>query len=92
MKKIINGYDIDKELQSFFELPLGDNLTLSIYDSEEGYEIEVIEGIDEQNNYIDCIIYQTNKWEKLRSLILYAINNTYSNNIKNKIIKELKEN
>ena len=85
---MINGYDMNKELECFFELPLGNNLTLSIYDSEEGYEIEVIDDIDGENEYVDCMIYLTDKYEKLSDLLTYAIHNTYSEDIKERIINK----
>ena len=91
MKNNINGYNINEDLKSFFELPLGDDLILSIYDSEEGYEIEIIEDIDNKNEYIDTMIYECYNWEKLKTLIEYAINNTYSRYLKNLIIEKVKE-
>ena len=67
---MINGYDIDKELKGFFELPIDNDTTLSIYDTEEGYEIEFIENIDKINEeVIDVMIYDTDKWEKLYDLL-----------------------
>ena len=87
-----NVYDYYGTLTGFFELPLSNNLTLSIYDSEEGYEIEIIEGIDEENEYIDCMIFETKKWERLKDLLYYAKKNTYSSDIRKRIEKALKEN
>ena len=42
---MLNGYYLDGELKGFFELPIDKDTTLSIYDTEEGYEIEFIENI-----------------------------------------------
>lgn len=89
MKNNINGYNINEKLQSFFELYIGNNLTLSIYDSDEGYEIEVIEGIDEENEYIDTMIYLTDKWENLKTLLDYTMNNLYSDKIRELLKKEI---
>lgn len=88
----VNGYNYYGTLTGFFELPLSNNLTLSIYDSEEGYEIEIIEGIDEENEYIDCMIYQTKKWERLKDLLYYAKKNTYSSSIRKLIKRAIIEN
>ena len=75
---MINGYDIDKELKGSFELPIDNDTTLSIYDTEDGYEIEFIENINKINEeVIDVMIYDTDKWEKLYDLLQYTITNTY---------------
>ena len=88
----VNGYLYKGKLEGFFELPLGNNLTLSIYDSEEGYEIEIIEDVDYANEYIDCMIFKTTKWERLKDLLYFAKNNTYSSDIRKRIKKAIKEN
>lgn len=82
----INGYNYYGTLTGFFELPLSNDLTLSIYDSEEGYEIEIIKDIDNLNEYVDCMIFETKKWERLKDLLYYAKKNTYSSSIR-KLIK-----
>lgn len=89
---MLNGYDIDKELQSFFELPIDKDTTLSIYDTEEGYEIEFIENIDKINEeVIDDMIYSTEKWERLKDLLQYTIDNTYVKYYKHRLIEIIGE-
>ena len=85
---MLNGYDINKELQSFFELPIDNITTLSIYDTEEGYEIEFIENIDKINEEVtDVMIYSTEKWERLKDLLQYTIDNTYVEYYKHRLIE-----
>lgn len=83
---MINGYEYKGLLQGFFELPIDEITTLSIYDSEEGYEIEFIENIDEPNEEIvDCMIYETQDWETLDNLLEFTINNTYIKYYENRL-------
>lgn len=90
---MLNGYHLDSELKGFFELPIDKDTTLSIYDTEEGYEIEFIENIDKINEeVIDVMIYTTEKWERLKDLLQYTIDNTYVKYYKNRIIKILEGN
>ena len=90
---MLNGYHLDGELKGFFELPIDKDTTLSIYDTEEGYEIEFIENIDMINEeVIDFMMYDTEKWEKLIDLLQYTIDNTYVKYYKNRIIKMLERN
>lgn len=85
---MINGYEYKGLLKGFFELPIDNNTTLSIYDSEEGYEIEFIENIDKiDENYIDCMIYESQDWETLDNLLKFTINNTYVKYYKNRLIE-----
>lgn len=90
---MLNGYYLDSELKGFFELPIDNDTTLSIYDTEEGYEIEFIENIDKINEeVIDVMLYDTEKWETLSDLLEYTINNTYVKYYSDRIIKILEGN
>ena len=92
-KTFVNGWEYEKKLDCFFELPISKELTLSIYDTEDGYEIEVIKDIDGNNEeVIDCMIYQTEKWERLKDLLYYAKNNSYIREVRKLIRQAIKDN